>query len=411
MIKRIFLIMLFLIGMVGINVNAIINLDDVTFDPPIIAAGDEVDVIIQYSVAGGVTDDTDKIADQDYTFNVELMSDDTLTKDYVKIQDALGDNVHGSTLLSGDFYKKRFTVKIANDAPAGNYEFMLTGQWYKNGIAEPAVSYVRFKMPVKKEGIIINIANLITDPVEIRPGDDYVSLETYVENVGEKNSKSVEASLEIPEGFAHSYSNNNRIWVGRLNAGESKKTSFNVDLSDDLNPGTYNLTFNFNYMDQDDNLYFVKRTIPLLVKSRPYLEVIATEGRALAGSTQQLQVVIQNTGTQSAESVDVRILKQNAQPFTLDVRSDYIGELKPGEKGLAVFDIGVNSDASVKNHSFKILIRAKGDSDTGDDRIYTFNRRANFSVTGPAKNNYAIYGAGGLVLVLAIFGFSRGKKK
>jgi len=411
MIKKVFLIMLFLISMVTINANAVINLDDVTFDPAIIAAGDEVDVIIQYSVADGVTDDTSKIADRDYTFKVELMADDSLTRDYVTIQDELGDNVHGSTLLSGDFYKKRFTVKIANDAPAGNYEFMLTGQWHKNGVAEPAVSYVRFKMPVKKEGIIVNVANLITNPSEVRPGDDYVSLETYIENVGEKDSKSVEASLIIPQGFSHSYSNNNRIWIGQLNAGQSKRSVFNVDIADDLEPGTYNLTMNFDYMDQDDNLYFVQRTIPILVKSRPYLEVIATEGRSLAGENGELQIVVQNTGTQSAESIDVRILKQNSQPFTLDVRSDYIGELKPGEKGLAVFDIGVNSDAAVKNHSFKILIRAKGDSDAGDDRIYTFNRRANFVVTGPAQNNYALYGVGGLVLVLAIFGFSRKKKK
>lgn len=410
-IKSFIIILAIIISIISIapKTQARLELDNINFDPAIIAAGDEVDIIVQFH-AESINKDQDRIGNSDYKFKVTLLPDDTLTKEYVTIQDAQGDDMHG-TLFSGDIYNKKFRIKVNNNAPSGNYEFKLEGRWYKNDIAEDGIQSLKFNMPVKKEGIILDITTIETIPSQVRPGDNSVEIKGYIENVGQKDSKSVEINLDLPKNIEASYTNNNRIWIGRVNAGENKETKFFIDINEEIEPGVYNINYSIEYMDLDDNKYTIKRSIPFLIKSKPYLEVIKTAGEGKAGDTSKLYVVIKNTGTQSAEAVDVRIIKQNSQPFTMDVRSDYIGELEPNEKGVAIFDIGINSDAEIKKHNFKILIRSKGDSDEGDDNIYTYNRRAEFKVTGKSTNYFGYIGVTGAFILLIIYMIRRKNRK
>ena len=396
------MIILGIMFLILVNVAfAKLELDNINFDPAIIAAGDEVDVVIQFH-ADVLSSGEDKVGNPDYQFKVILLSDDSLTSKYVIIQDSEGDDTHG-TLFSGDYYNKKYSIKVNNNAPAGNYEFKLEGRWYKNGIAEDTSQFVRFKVPVKKEGIILDVNTLETVPAEVRPGDNYVKIVSTIENVGEKDAKSVEVTLNLPQGLGSSYSNNNRVWVGRLNKGESKEVIFFVDIDENISQKLFDVGYNFEYLDLDDNSYTKKRMIPFLVKPRPYLEVVSSLGSGKTGDTVKLSVVIKNTGSESAESVDIRVIKQNSQPFELDVRSDYIGELEPVEEGVAIFDVKINSDAEIKEHDLKLIIRSKGDSDEGDDNIYTYNRRAKLNVTGKSVNWLLIFGIVGFLVALGVF--------
>lgn len=391
-------------------VMAALKMDSITFDPAIITAGDEVDIVIQYHDET-IPGDDDRTNNQDYEFAVLLESDDSLTEKYVTIQDAVGDDV-SARVFSGGYYNKVFRVKVQPNAPSGSYEFKLSGQWYYKGVPIDDVRYNKFKMSVKKEGIIINAAAISTVPAEVRPGDNYVKVVAIIENAGEKAAKSVELNLELPKGLQASYTNNNRVWVGRINPGETKEATFFIDVDEDVDTQIYQIEYLFKYSDLDNNKYEESQLIPFLVKPRPYLEIINSSGEGVSGDTSKLFLTVKNTGTESAEAVDVRILKQNSQPFDFDVRSDYIGELEPGEEGVAVFDIKVNSDAELKKHDFKIVIRSKGDSDEGDDNIYTYNRRASFEVTGEKPNNLLTIGIIALiVIIVAIFIFGRRKKK
>lgn len=407
------IISLFTIALLAVlmpGAQAALVLDNIHFDPAVIAAGDEVDIIIEYH-DDVLPMEEGRIGDDDFSFRIELRADDDLTKEYVSIVDREGDDLHG-TIFSGTRYNKVFRVKVQPNAPSGNYEFRLVGQWYENGEPLDFFRYVRFKMPVKREGIILDFANMQTEPAEVRPGDDYVKIVGALENVGEKYAKSVEVRLDPPEGIQSSYTNDNRLWAGRIDSSQQKDVTFFVDVKEDLDPGLYNITYYMDYMDADDNEYAKSGTIPFRVKARPYLEIVNATGITRAGQTAQLEVVVRNTGQESAEAVDVRIMKQNAQPFVIDVRSDYVGEIEPGETGTALFDIGVTRDARIKEHDLSLLIRAKGDSEEGDDNIYLFNRQATVVVSGKAPNMFAV--AGGLFLAgvggFALFQKKKGKK-
>lgn len=390
-------------------VNASLVLDRIQFDPAIITAGDEVDIIIYYH-DDATSENDNKIGNPDYSFKTWIEPDDTVSEDHILILDAEGDNLYG-TVYSGQQYNKKFRVKILSNAPSGSYEMKLLGQWYKEGVPFGSIMSVKFEMNVKKEGIILNIASLETVPSEIRPGDNYVKILTRIENVGSKDAKAIELDVTTPTGITASYSNNNRVWIGRLNAGESKEFTTFIDVEENITPGLYYVKYDYTYSDLDDNKYTKDQLIPLRIKESPYLEIVDVKGEGAAGTKTKLYVTVKNTGTESAELVDVRIMKQSVQPFAVDVRSDYIGELAPGEEGTAVFEINILSEAAVKEHDLKVLIRAKGDSDEGDDNIYTFIRNASINVT-PAKNTKLTYAIGIVVVALiAVVAYNITKKR
>src|SRR3989344_4090212 len=249
---RIFLfIALFVLSVNMASAN--IEVEGISFDPAIIAAGDEVDITVNFReiITSGSSTDI-KANEPGYTLNVFLEPSDTISEKYITILDAEGDSNIGH-LFSLGVWKKTFRVKVNNDAIPGNYELKFNFQYVKDGIPESASLIHKFMLPVKREGIVLGIANIVTSPAAVRPGDDFVEITTYIENAGNKNAKSIEALLTLPSGLEHSYTDNNRLWVGKLNANESKKATFFVNVDEDAASKKYELGLTFNYMDLDDN--------------------------------------------------------------------------------------------------------------------------------------------------------------
>lgn len=392
--------------------HATLELKNIQFDPAIIGAGDEIDIIVEYEAKNLPFDDS-LVGNRDYSYRIELKGDDDMTKKYVTILDSRGDFLGGS-VLAGETYNKVFRIKVANDAIPANYQFKLEGQWYKDGTPLGALESKTFMVSVKKEGITIDVSSFQTTPSQIRPGDNFIELTTTIDNVGFKDAKSLSVQLSSTSpGIEPSYANNNRISVGGLGESQSKPASFYINLDEELQPGVHNLSLDMDYLDKDNNQYQKSIELPLLVKSRPHLEIINYSGSGLAGGEGQLKVWVKNTGLDDAESVDVRIVKQSLQPFAFDLRSDYIGEIKPSQTGVAIFNFKILDDAEFKEHNFKLLLRAKGDSDQGDSSVYTFQRSAQFDVTGKATNWYVLVGLVALAIVVVFVSISkiRGRKK
>ena len=386
---------------------ASIKLDGVSTDPAIIAAGDEVDVVVTFRNM-----DYESIDDDDDVpkLNVTLMGAESVTNEYVTILDNKGEGSVGH-LFMGESWRSVFSIKVHQDAPVGMYEFVLVFERYNNqGEQIDGVERKYFTLDVKKEGVNILTSNINTNPSIVRSGDDYVDVDVFVENVGEKAAKTVDLSLTLPEYIEHSYSNANDVRIGRLEPGAQKKVTFTVNVDKGAPAKEYVLGLEMDYLDMDDNDYSKNDTFSLLIKEKPVLEVVNYTGSGLAGSTGTLEVVLKNVGSETAEAVDARIVKQNSQPFSFDVRSNYVGSIEPGETATAVFDIAVNSDASFKEHDFSMFIRAKGDSDNNNDNIYTFSDNARFNVTGQ-QPNYLLYVGlafvGIVVLIIIVRSFNK----
>jgi hypothetical protein len=391
-------------------VSAELVLDSIQFDPAIISSGDEVDIVVQFH--DKVYSASDSMSgDLDYKFKVLLEPDDTLTKEFVIIQDAEGDDLAG-IIYSGQHYNKKFRVKIMDNAPAGNYEFKLIGKWYYKDEPLDVSEYLRFMMPVKKEGVSLSISNVISDPERVRSGDKNILLKAGIYNSGEKPAKNVRVSFSYPNGISSSYTNNNEMNVGVIEKMQKKDILFYLDTDKNLKSGIYRINYTINYQDFDSNTYSISSSFPFVVKKKPNIIVLNSTGLGKAGDEVELKVYLKNIGEEKADAVDVRIIKQSSQPFEMDVRSSYIGQLKPGETAVAVFNLNVNRDAEIKEHGLNLAIRAKGDSEEGDSNIYTYAGKATVDVTGITENNYPMYAAIFLVLVvLSIIIYYVTKKK
>ncbi len=379
-----------------------VKLDGVSFDPSVIAVGDEVTIIVNFheeNKAGNLENAVSN--DGSVSLKATLVPKNTLAKDYVTMVSADGFNI--GHLFEGDAWRQNYKVKVNNNAPVGEYEFDVVFQYYKNNAPYRLAKKESFIMDVTKEGIILNVANVNTNPSQVRSGDDYVQVSTFVENSGEKDAKSIELNLVLPEGFEGSYSNNNRVWLGYLGASESKSVDFYLDVDENLQSGVYNLTLNLDYSDLDNNKNSKTVTIPFLVKPKPKIDIVSSYGEGLAGSDGELRVVVKNNGEDRAESVDVRIVKESLQPFEIEVRNSYVGSLEPGEEAVAIFKIDINKEANINNYDFKMLIRAKGNGENGDNNIYVFNRNADFEVTGKAENKLFTYGLYALIAIVLIY--------
>lgn len=365
------------------------------------AAGDEVLVSVNFH--DDATFWYERINQGEYALQATLEAGDTATAEHVTILDGNGDRNVGH-LFSGRVWTKTYRIRVHEDAPVGTYQFSIVFQYFKDG--EPTIDSQReyFTMPVTKEGIILDLANIVTTPAEVRPGDNYVVLETFIENAGRKDAKAVEFTLELPEGFSAPYANNNRVWVGYLAATEQQAMTTHLNVGESVAPGVYALDARLVYRDENDNRYEKSVSIPFLVREKPVLVITASEGSVPAGGKGELRLTVKNIGTERAEAVDVRLIKESGQPFTFDARSDFVGTIRPGEEAVAVFGIGAQGGAAEKSHSFTALVRAKGDSDKGDDNIYTFSREASVTVTPRGANHLLWLGVGLVAAVLLVVG-------
>jgi len=404
------ILILTFVVMVPSFVEGALVLDSVQFDPVIVSSGDTVDVIVQFHDVVKFDDET-RINDNDYKFVVQIMADDTLTQQYITFQDVEGDDLFGS-VFSGQYYNKKFRIKVNQNAPAGDYEFKLVGQWYYKGVQEKDSQYVKFKMNVKKEGINLGIANIVSYPERIRSGDKNIMLTAELFNAGEKAAKNVNIILNYPEGISSAYTNNNQLNVGLVEFMDRKEVKFYLDIANDLKEGVYEIEYTLIYQDIDSNEYKKTDFFPIVIEKRPYIQVLNVENVGLAGESAKIKVVLKNIGEETADSVDVRIIKQSSQPFEMDVRSVYLGQMKSGENATAIFNIDINDDAEIKEHKLNIAIRAKGDLEEGDSNIYTYSESVSIDVVGSKANNYPLYAAIflGLVIIGAIIYYSKKRK-
>jgi hypothetical protein len=377
-------------------VSATIQLDAVSTDPVIISAGDNVDLIVEYNTGSN----NEKYADPQWEYQVQLVADDDISAEYLLITDSYGDDVFGS-LRAGGQYSKEFTIKVSEDAPAAKYELQLQGQWYKNGVLQEGQATQKVYLTVHKYGVLLDIANVQSQPQKIKAGDSDVALILTIANSGEKAATNTQIDMKLPEGFRPATSSNAQAYIGRIQPGETQEAVIHVDLDEDIASGAHTTQYTITYRDESQNVYERRITEELYVAHKPRIKVEQANTTIQAGKTAMLDITVRNTADVAAEAIDVRLLKESNQPFTLQTRSAYIGKLEPNQTATIQLEISADNDANHITHNVPILIRAKGDSQRNDNEVYTYRDQASITVEGAQTHNYVVVGVLAVILVLA----------
>ena len=398
------------------SASAAPKLDAVSFDPGFITAGDRVNI----SANMHETNYPDKNWDEDKNLKVVLKPDNRLTREYITIVDDRDESI--GFLYPDGVWNQRYQVKVDSGAPTGMYDFELHVQYLEDGepvkIQTEEGSYnftvVRdFSMPVDNEGVDITGNVEGTDPNTPRPGDSYTDMELTFTNTGNKPIEEIELRPETPELVETAYSQDEKFFVNRLNEGDKASRTLSLDLDEDLEEGLHWINMSATYEDTSSNTYTEKIEPPLRVEGRPDLEIVNSSTEMKAGETKQLRFNVENTGAQDAESVTARLIAERSQPFTLEDRSNYIGEIESGETAEAVLDISTDRNADLKAHQLKIQLRANGDSEEGDQSVYTFTEQTQVELTERTQSPLIYLGilAGALVGLLAVYRYFTGSGK
>lgn len=377
-------------------VSASIQLDGISTDPAIIAAGDSVDVIVEYSTGSF----NDRFATSEYRFAPRLIAGDAQTSEYVTISDPQGIS-RFATLPAGATRTQVFRIKVSEQAPADKYSFELIGEWTRNGVVEQAVLSERFFLDVKREAIVLSVSDVRSDPQRLLPGTREATLHVQISNSGSKDAFDVRLHAEMPENITSSFASSTRSYVGSVASGSVQHTTLTVDLHEALLSGEHEIEYTLMYRDDSQNAYETRVTAPLFISEKPLLRVESMNSTLVAGREATLSLRVHNHGVVAAEAIDVRLLTESNQPFDLSTRSAYIGKLYPNESTTVHLRVAAQQEALAGEYNIPVLLRATGDSNHNDNTVYTFRERAVVSVH---ENNKNFYAAIGLVAVLLLAG-------
>lgn len=392
-------VLLLLLG----TASATPKLDAVSYEPVFISAGDRVNI----SANIHETDYPDKNWDENKRLKVVLKPGNRLSEEYVTIEDDQDTSI--GFLYPEGVWNQRFGIKVDSGAPTGLYRFDLHIQYLENG--EPVsietedgsknITVIReFSMPVDREGVDISSNVLSTEPSVPRPGDNYVETEIRFTNTGNKPIEEIDIRPATPENIQTSYSSDEKFYINKLRSGGSAEKTISFNLDEELSAGLHKINLSAVYEDESGNSYGERLEIPFRVEGRPDLEIVNSSMKMKAGGMKDLRLKVRNRGEQDAESVTARVLAERSQPFSLEDRSNYIGEIESGETAEAVMSISSDRNAALKEHNLKIQLRANGDSEEGDQSVYTFTEETGVELSERSESSLIYVGVFAALLVV-----------
>ena len=310
----------------------------------------------------------------------------------------------------GAFEERLFNVTLfaRDNLPSGTYTFPVTvtftdGTERKTQVIEAGV--------IVGGNIDLKIASIETSPREVRPGDNFVLVTLNLENAGEDAARSISAHL-TSDLLRSSYSDDNQVYSGRIDSGSFSTLKFYVNVPKEVKSGRIPLNLNLEYQNLFGDKFEKDLNISIAIKDKPILEIVEFEAVGKAGSTMQVRLVVENQGEQKAQETDIRIVSDSSLPFSIEQRSVYLGAIDSGERREAIFNIKVSSDADFNDYSLRANLRARGDSDSGDNSIYIYDRDFLVIVDGKSPNLLAIFGLFiALIVVVGFFINSKNKKR
>jgi hypothetical protein len=146
------------------------------------------------------------------------------------------------------------------------------------------------------------------------------------------------------------------VYIGDFPAGSVVIVPFKVAVSANGEAQNYPVNLTVHYKDQNGNfIVSAPVVVGIPVSPRIGFDVVSPPPEVTPGGQHLLYVEYRNTGSSTVYSAEARIYA--VDPFTTSDDTSYLGTLEPGETGTAVFEVTVDTAATVKNYSLDSEIR------------------------------------------------------
>ncbi|PWR73070.1 S-layer protein [Methanospirillum lacunae] len=256
-----------------------------------------------------------------------------------------------------------FTVLVKDDAKAGTYELPVTLSYTYLAEADQqgtdSVSYrynkkeINLNIPFTvKPSITLDIADVQTESLNAG-GSGFVTL--TLKNSGNDSGFNAVAKL-LRKDNSPVVPVDSTIYIGKIEPGTESTAKFKVSVSKDAEAQSYPLSVRVDYKNSDgENLSTQVKDFGVQVGSKVSFSVTSAPATINVGQKKVIEVQYKNDGSSPAYSTEARI--SAVDPFTSNDDLAYLGDLKPGESGVAKFEVSASSDATVKTYGLDSEVR------------------------------------------------------
>lgn len=360
------------------DINAVM----INTDPVPLQSGDDAEINFKVWNRGGRTAEDVKVSVVD-SFPFQLKPDRKRTYE-------IGDLGPGESIQL-----PTAEILVAEDAPDGANEFKVKVETRYGSQTES------FPVQVQSQDIKLNLANLKTTPTQLTPDMENARLTVETVNNGEKTAENVVINTDLPEGLEETSSFSTRQALGNMAPGQVKAADFSFDVKSSAEKGTVRIPANITYSTGNSDTRITEEAdFSFHLAGRPQFKVTDVESDLKTGGSGKVRLTVTNTGQEKASSTRVRVLDSSDQPFSYESASQYVGTLEPGQNGTAVFDVTVESGASVKDYLIDFEIRGVKGTET-----YVESTTAQVKVANGGENSGLPVIPIAVVLLVAVGGF------
>ncbi len=307
-------------------------------------------------------------------------------------------------LMGGSQMMVNFKVRFAPDAQAGTYNLPLMVHYtylaHADQFGQDALQYFYQTKDVMLELPIQIKPEIILDVISIDTGHITVGTEGFVtvqlRNQGHEDGTDAVLML-TPAPNSPVQPSVGSVYIGDFPRDAVVTIPFKVAAS--ANGEAQNYPMNLTVLYKDENGNFVSSApvvIGIPVFAKISFEVVSSPPEVTPGGQHRLTIEYKNTGSAPVYAAQARIYA--VDPFTTSDDTSYLGTMAPDETSTAVFEVTVDSSATVKTYSLDSEIRYRDalDNDQVSDRI-----TVPVSVVAPTGIN-ALLANPGIIAVIVI---------
>lgn len=280
-------------------------------------------------------------------------------------------------LTGGALTVVNFKVRIAPDAPAGTYTLPLLVHYtyldHADQYGQDSLQYyyktkdISLDLPIQiKPEISLAVVSVDTGHITVGT-EGFVTVQ--LRNQGHEDGTDAVLML-TPARNSPVIPTVGSVYIGDFPAGSTITVPFKVAVSANGEAQTYPMDLTVQYKDENGN--FVSSdavVIGIPVSGKISFDVVSSPPEVTPGGQHLLTIEYRNAGSAPVYSAQARIYA--VDPFTTSDDTSYLGPMDPGESRTAVFEVTVDSSATVKTYSLDSEIRYRDalDNDQISDRI------------------------------------------
>ena len=290
------------------------------------------------------------------------------------------------------------TTKITADATAGEYQLPLTIRYtYLASSEQAGTDNIQFNYQQKTETFPITIKikpQVKIEVLDVVPENLNVGSEGYlslkIKNTGLEEGKKASVKI-IRNGASPLIPTDNSVFIGDFPRDGTVTCRYRISVSSDAENLIYPVDVVVTYENRDgDVVSSAAETLGVPVGGK--ITFTSEAVQVVQGSQGVIQVIYTNSGTTTAYKAQARL--SAVKPFASSDDTAYLGDLKPGETGVARYQFSVDGTAAVKEYSLDTEVRYRDVLDNSQISD-TFNVPVKV-LEKPASN--------GLITVLATVG-------